>query len=224
MTVYTKEEKVQIIKWYFISQSAEEVVGRFTFSLENRPVPTTSGCITGCKKCLSYQPEETIPRPLSENRLEREVAICAFVEANETVRNILRRNGYKCYKVQETQELFPEDYNRRLEFCESMREKADSYEHFLNNHHNHQITRYWSTENKHLSIPVRTQYPEKVNVWAGILGDSILGPFFINGSLSSNKYLTMLQQQIIPVVRSLSINLENVWFQQDGCPVHNSQQ
>ncbi|KAJ8933544.1 hypothetical protein NQ318_004974 [Aromia moschata] len=49
-------------------------------------------------------------------------------------------------------------------------------------------------ENKHLSIPVR---------------DSIVGPFFINGSLNSNKYLTMLQQQIIPAVRALRINLEN---------------
>ncbi|KAJ8936176.1 hypothetical protein NQ318_017056 [Aromia moschata] len=27
------------------------------------------------------------------------------------------------------------------------------------------LYRYWSTENKHLSIPVRTQYPEKLNVW-----------------------------------------------------------
>ncbi|KAJ8939895.1 hypothetical protein NQ318_023235 [Aromia moschata] len=145
--------------------------------------------------------------------------------------------GINAIKVQETQELFPEDHNRRLEFCESMREKADSDEHFLNNvlftdessfflhkHHNHQITRYWSTENKHLSIPVRTQYPQKLNVWVGLLGESIVGPFFINGSLNSNKYLTMLQQQIIPAVRALRINLENVWFQQDGCPAHNSRQ
>lgn len=38
----------------------------------------------------------------------------------------------------------------------------------------------YATENRYISIPHRTKYPQKVNVWAGILGDYIIGPFFID--------------------------------------------
>jgi hypothetical protein len=118
-----------------------------------------------------------------------------------------------------------------------MREKIDENEHFLQNvlftdessfplhgHHNPSVARYWSRENKHLSVPLRTQYPQKVNVWAGILGNNIVGPFFINGNLNGERYLQLLQQQILPAIRNLNVNLEEIWFQQDGCPAHNARQ
>jgi hypothetical protein len=118
-----------------------------------------------------------------------------------------------------------------------MREKIDENEHFLQNvlftdessfplhgHHNPSVVRYWSRENKHLSVPLRTQYPQKVNVWAGILGNNIVGPFFINGNLNGERYLQLLQQQILPAIRNLNVNLEEIWFQQDGCPAHNARQ
>ncbi|RZC39627.1 hypothetical protein BDFB_015140, partial [Asbolus verrucosus] len=31
---------------------------------------------------------------------------------------------------------------------------------------------------------IHTQYPQKVNVWCGIIGQNIIGPFFINGNLT----------------------------------------
>ena len=91
-----------------------------------------------------------------------------------------------------SQEIFPDDYFRRMEFCEDILNKSNENPLFLNNilftdestfhlhgHHNSQIVRYWSRENLRLNIPTRTQYPQKLNVWAGILGDSVIGPFFI---------------------------------------------
>lgn len=59
-------------------------------------------------------------------------------------------------------------------------------------------------------------------MWAGILGDHIVGPFVIDGYLNAAKYWQMLQNQIIPAVRTLNVNFDEIWFQQDGCPAHNA--
>jgi len=122
-----------------------------------------------------------------------------------------------------------------MEFCEEMRRKVDENEDFIKNilftdessfslhaPHNPAVARYWSQENKHLSVPLRTQYPKKLNIWAGILGDNIVGPFVINGTLNGERYLEMLEQVIVPAVRNLNVNFRDIWFQQDGCPAHNA--
>lgn len=258
MYLYTTEEKVQIVCWY-LTEGTEATLLHFQATFPNRPVPSqntvrrifqkfkTKGCVTTCYKC--HRSGDV--RPMSEERQIREENVCAAVEINDpcssrqiaetvglqdrTVRNILKRNHYRSFKLRTTQEIFPDDQLRRLRFCEAMREKADADEFFIFNTlftdestfslygvHNSQVTRYWSRKNKFLTIPARTQYPQKLNVWAGILGDNIIGPFFIDGNLNANKYLEMLQTQIIPAVRNVRLNLDNVWFQQDGCPAHNA--
>lgn len=66
-----------------------------------------------------------------------------------------------------------------------------------------------------------TQYPKKVNVWAGIILNQIIGPFFIDGNLNSNKYHQLLMHSIIPAIQQIvGENMNNVWFQQDGAPAH----
>ncbi|KAJ8921739.1 hypothetical protein NQ315_010649 [Exocentrus adspersus] len=39
--------------------------------------------------------------------------------------------------------------------------------------------RYWADENLHWMRECHTQGPEKINVWAGIIGDHIVGPINI---------------------------------------------
>ncbi|XP_011860094.1 PREDICTED: uncharacterized protein LOC105557457 [Vollenhovia emeryi] len=86
------------------------------------------------------------------------------------------------------------------------------------NRHN---MRYWTDENPHWMREHRTQYPEKVNVWAGILCNRIIGPFFIDGNLTSEKYVNLLNDNIIPAIQAIVGDaFENVWFQQDGAQVH----
>ncbi|KAJ8945764.1 hypothetical protein NQ318_022862 [Aromia moschata] len=41
---------------------------------------------------------------------------------------------------------------------------------------------------------LQTQNPEKINVWAGIMGENIIGPFFIESNLNGEiNYLALLQ-------------------------------
>lgn len=66
-----------------------------------------------------------------------------------------------------------------------------------------------------------TQYPQKVNVWAGIFLSRIIGPFFINGNLNANTYHQLLLHEIIPALQQIvGEDLDSVWFQQDGAPAH----
>lgn len=37
-----------------------------------------------------------------------------------------------------------------------------------------------------------------INVWAGIVGDKIIGPYFIEGSLNGPAYLNVFVKSIIP--------------------------
>ena len=112
-----------------------------------------------------------------------------------------------------------------MEFCETMMIFTDESTFPLLNRHNPTHVRYWSRENLHLYFDVRTQYPQKLNVWGGgIVGEHVIGPFFINGNCNLNgpRYLDLLQQHIIPTARQLlGVRFGETWFQQDGCSAHN---
>jgi len=52
----------------------------------------------------------------------------------------------------------------------------------------------------------KSQYPDKVNVWAGIIEDHLICPFFFYENLNSEMCKTMLIEQIIPAIRNLFLN------------------
>ncbi|KAJ8956064.1 hypothetical protein NQ318_016515 [Aromia moschata] len=58
---------------------------------------------------------------------------------------------------------------------------------------NKQNCRYWCIENPHWIMEANTQYPEKVNVWAGIINSQIIGPYLFDGTLTGARYLDVLQ-------------------------------
>jgi hypothetical protein len=60
-------------------------------------------------------------------------------------------------------------------------------------------------------------------VWCGILGDSIIGPCFIDGNLNGQKYTNFLTDELPDLLENISIVRRNrMWFQHDGCPAHNA--
>ncbi|KAJ8944850.1 hypothetical protein NQ318_012999 [Aromia moschata] len=95
----------------------------------------------------------------------------------------------------------------------------------LHVHVNQQNCRYLSRENPQWMRELRTQNPEKVNVWAGIIGENIIGPFFIDGNLNGETYLALLQNNVVLTMANLYPAEGNpqlpgnaLWFQQDGAP------
>lgn len=67
-----------------------------------------------------------------------------------------------------------------------------------------------------------TQHLQKLNVWAGLIGRHIIGPFFFEDNLNAEKYLSMLRLQIIPSIieKFPRVNEDEILYQHDGTPVH----
>lgn len=157
-----------------------------------------------------------------------------------SIQKICKREKFHPYKIHLLQELSEDDFDRRIEFCEVIMDKLNENVNFvthilfsdestfcLNGHVNRHNCRYWSDQNPHWMEEVHTQRPQKVNVWCGIIGGHVIGPYFINGNLTSERYLLLLQEHIIPELRRLFPNnnnpnlpAEQIWFQQDGAPPH----
>lgn len=252
MNYYTPEQKLFMVKQYYSGNSAEITRDLFAVNYPESNVPSASTIRMTVRRLETTFSLVNIKNKIvpDNNVRDLEIQVCALVELNPTmssrqiareleicattVQKILRKNKYRSYKITSSQVLFPDDYYRRMEFCEIMINKYNNNELFFNNvlftdektfrlhgHHNRGICRYWSRKNQHLNIATRTQYPQKVNVWAGIIGNQIIGPFFIDGNLNGNRYLQLLENNIIPAIRE-RFNINDVWFQQDGCPAHNT--
>jgi hypothetical protein len=58
-------------------------------------------------------------------------------------------------------------------------------------------------------------------VWAGLIGNNIVGPFFIDGHVNGEVYLNMLGDLIKPELEILNYDLDEIMYQQDGAPAHN---
>ena len=133
------------------------------------------------------------------------------------------------------QHLLPTDYAKRITFCETFLRKCAANRHFwqcviwtdestftragvLNQRNSH----VWSHENPHATRESSFQHDFRVNVWAGIWKDRIIGPFFIP-TLTSAEYVRLLSEEIEEYLMDIPLGeLRNLWFQSDGCPAHYS--
>lgn len=165
----------------------------------------------------------------------REIAIETGM-SQTSVSRILHRHKFHPFGIFLTQELSEMDFEKRMDFCEEMDRRmrnpeflshvcfSDESTFHLTGYVNRHNCRYWSDVNPHIIREAHTQYPKKLNVWAGILGRRLIGPFFIEGNLNGELYLDMLQNLIVPAMRTAAAAQNMVWedvvFQQDGAPAH----
>lgn len=164
--------------------------------------------------------------------------------ATGSIQKVTKIHKFKPYKMHILHELQDDDHDRRIQFCEIMTEFikqtpnllqsvifSDECTFFLNGKVNKQNCRYWSDENPHQFREGHTQYPQKINVWAGILGNTVIGPLFINGNLTAEVYLNMLDETVDGLITEAVENQRDQYgqplisedilhFQQDGAPPH----
>lgn len=254
MSMYTTEEKIQIVTWNLSGNSLRRTSELFSVFYPDRPIPSVNSIRNILKKFKSTGcVNNTCKRKKVVKNQDRnkEIDILAAVEMNpsssirqigndygtshSSVLRVLKENKYFSYKYHKIQEIFPEDVVNRNTFCEIMMERCNENPNFvknicftdestftINGAPNKQTCRNWYKENPHIAIPLHTQYPQKVNVWVGMFGNNIIGPFFINGTLNAQKYLNMLQDQICPAIRAVAEDFGSVIYQHDGAPAHNA--
>lgn len=157
--------------------------------------------------------------------------------SHQAVWRVLKRHKYRAFKIKITQVLHPGDSERRVMFCRNIMEMLEQNPHFLSNviftdeckftnsgmfnRHNEHV---WSIENPHERQGRRPQVRFGVNVWVGLFGDTVIGPYIYEDNLNADGYLHFLKTYFTDYVDDnicLS-RLNNLWFQQDGAPPHNA--
>jgi len=198
-----------------------------TGSVEDKPrsgrprTSTDEDTSTNVLAAFSKSPNKSI------RRLSAETGI-----SQASVARILKENKWHPYKLHMLQHLSEDDPDRRMEFCEWAIDQmdrdptfsagilfTDEANFYMNGEVNRQNLRYWSDVNPHWTSPSRMQGAQKLMVWCGIWDTRILGPVFIEGNLTGEKYLNLLKEEVMPSLLTEDGKFPS-FFQQDGAPPH----
>lgn len=147
------------------------------------------------------------------------------------VQRTLQDVGLKNFHVQTVQAITEVDKAARLAMCEETLHRISSNSSYLSNvvfsdeatffvqgtvnKHN---CRVWGYENPHLTMQRPFQSP-KVTVWAALTSKHLIGPYFFDTNVNKEKYLSMLQEFLIPQLKQRRIYSKSI-FHQDGAPPH----
>lgn len=190
------------------------------------------------------------PHSVSPNHLDVDEEIIRNVTANPSIsirrlalqlnvsryriHQVLHKENLHPYHITPVQELLPIDHNKRLEFCNLLMERNLDNDSFvkrilwtdesqftrdgITNFHN---LHTWAAENPHSKKQTSFQHRFSVNVWAGVIGDMLIGPFILPPRLNGEFYLQFLQNDLplllddVPILSRISHT-----YQQDGAPCH----
>ncbi|XP_066152080.1 uncharacterized protein [Euwallacea fornicatus] len=80
---------------------------------------------------------------------------------------------------------------------------------------------YWAEENPHMKKETSFQHKFSVNVWAGIIGRLLIGPYFLPDNLNGENYLEFLRNHLPDILDDIPLDVRTeIIFQNDGCPAH----
>lgn len=138
------------------------------------------------------------------------------------------------YHAQKVQELKPADLPKRSEFCRWILQEFRQNPQFLetllftdevcftkdgvlNLHNLHK----WADENPRFIRPTKSQYRFSKNVWAGVIGNVLIGPHVLPPRLTGHTYLEFLRNDLTPLMEEVPLRLRrNMRFMHDGAPPH----
>lgn len=151
-----------------------------------------------------------------------------------SIKRILKKHKYHPYHMELHQQLYDRDYASRELFSITFLNKIWDDPNFTDNvlfsdeatfKSNGNINRhnmhYFSVENPHWVRQVDNQNKWSINVWGGIIGSHIIGPFFFEEQLTGQVYLNFLRNELPILLENLNLATRTqFWFQHDGAPPH----
>ncbi|GFW36497.1 DUF4817 domain-containing protein [Trichonephila clavipes] len=153
-----------------------------------------------------------------------------------TIWRIVHDEGLHPYHLQRVQALELGDYNKRRDFARWFLHESNADRNFaasvlftdeatfslegvMNFHNLHT----WADENPHAIRPHGAQRKCSINVWAGIVGDCLLGPYILLERLNGSVYLTFLQEVLPEMLNDVPMPIrQRIRFQHDGASAHFS--
>jgi len=196
---------------------------------------------TGCLPSVAVQSErEVIPLiDTRENILEmvqrsprlstRRIASRIGVSRMQVWRT-LHEEDLHIYHDHRVQHLEPADPARRMDFCHWITahpqllsvilftDEASFTRYGINNSRN---LHTWSHDNPHETSVTKFQRRFSVNVWCGLLGNKLIGPFVFDNNLTGNTYEVFLRNELPGLLEDIPLmRRSQMYFQHDGAPPH----
>ncbi|KAJ4451919.1 hypothetical protein ANN_03397 [Periplaneta americana] len=149
-----------------------------------------------------------------------------------TVWRLLKEYQLYPYHLQRVQALSPVDYPARVRFCQWFLQQCGVNPNFpalvlftdeaqftrdgITNFHNQHV---WAYENPRATVPSHHQVRFSLNMWAGIIGDRLVGPHVLVNRLTGQAYTNFLENTLPHVS---IVNCQHIHFLHDGAPAHFS--
>lgn len=194
-----------------------------TGSIFDRPRcgrPTEKGDhIDAVKESVRDEPTKSIRRMSDELNVDK-----------STVHRILKKDlALKAWKPTKVQFLSGDDHADRVRCCNAILLAYPTMYQFRKLFFSDECAIYvtgklenvvfWSAENPHFHQQV-SQYPPSLMIWAAISNAHLIGPYFVQGTMTSERYIAMLKEKFIPDLERRGIR--DCHFQQDGAPSHTA--
>lgn len=158
--------------------------------------------------------------------------------SDRTTRRILHEDlKFHPYKIALVHKLKEGDYSQRLNFAQQMLVLYEQNEDLmvimsdealfhLNASVNKQNFRYWASENPR-QLHENPLHNPKVTVWCAIGRFGAVGPYFFEEddvivTVTSERYIDMINNFLIPELQRRQIDFQNIWYQQDGATSHTA--
>lgn len=166
---------------------------------------------------------------ISTRKLSREMGI-----SKDVINRVTREQQIYPYHKQPVQELLHLDFDLRLRFCQFINDQMADNVNFnrnilftdeacftkrgVTNFHNEHV---YAEENPHAIKVNHYQHEFKINVWAGIIDNFVIGPAILPQSLNGANYLDHLRNVLPELIEDLPLALrQSMWFMHDGAPPH----
>ncbi|KAJ4426257.1 hypothetical protein ANN_27069 [Periplaneta americana] len=148
----------------------------------------------------------------------RRVALQVNV-SHTTIWRLLKEYQLYPYHLQRVQALSPADYPARVKFCQWFLQQCDVNPNFpalvlftdeaqftrdgITNFHNQHL---WPYENPRATVPSHHQVRFSLNLWAGIIGDRLVGPHALVNRLTGQAYTNFLENTIPHVLEDTPLH------------------
>ena len=77
----------------------------------------------------------------------------------------------------------------------------------------------WSHDNPHETRVTNFQRRFSVNVWCGVIGNRLIGPFVFDNNLTGNMYEAFLRNELPGLLEDIPLMVRSqMYFQHDGAP------
>lgn len=144
------------------------------------------------------------------------------------------------FKIQLTQELKPNDHLKRRVFVDWVLENqqvdgdfvkkiifSDEAHFHVDGYVNKQNCRIWGMENPRV-VQEQPMHAQRVTVWCGFWTGGVIGPYFFENeagnavTVNGVRYREMIREFLWPHLDGM--NLDDMWFQQDGATCHTTRE